>query len=61
MVNAQGLPGGDVEDSNRPFPSFLGPLFQNESKCSAFDMEIIFHSRANKTHFTREVVHLASV
>ena len=51
MVNARGLPGGDVEDSNRPFPSFLGPLFQNESKCSAFDMEIIFHSRANKTHF----------
>ena len=51
MVNARGLPGGDVEDSNRPFPSFLEPLFQNESKCSAFDMEIIFHSRANKTHF----------
>ena len=29
MVNARGLPGGDVEDSNRPFPSFPGPLFQN--------------------------------
>ena len=28
-----------------------GPLFQNESRCSAFDMDIIFHSRGNKTHF----------
>ena len=30
---------------------FPGPLFQNEGKCSAFDMEIIFHSHSNKTHF----------
>ena len=36
---------------NRPFPSSPRPLFQNEGKCSAFDMEIIFHSHANKTHF----------
>ena len=28
---------------NRPFPSALGPLQQNELKCSAFDIEIIFH------------------
>ena len=54
MVNARGLPGGDVEDSNRPCPSFPGPLFQNESRCSAFDMEIIFHSRANETHFHKK-------
>ena len=27
-----------------------GPLFQNEGRCSAFDMQIIFHSHANKTH-----------
>ena len=27
------------------------PLFQNEGRCSAFDMEIIFHSHANKSHF----------
>ena len=27
------------------------PLYQNEVKCSAFDMEMIFHSHANKTHF----------
>ena len=38
MGNARGLPSGDVEDSNRPFRSFPGPLFQNESRCSAFDM-----------------------
>ena len=38
MDNARGLPSGDVEDSNRPFRSFPGPLFQNESRCSAFDM-----------------------
>ena len=33
----------------RPFPSSPGPPFQNEGRCSAFDMEIIFHSQANKT------------
>ena len=40
--------------SNRPFPSSLGPLFQNEARCSAFDMEMIFHSHANKTHFHKK-------
>ena len=40
--------------NNRPFPSFPGPLFQNEAKCSAFDMEIIFHSHAHKTHFHKK-------
>ena len=35
----------------RPFPSSPGPLFQNEARCSAFDMQIIFHYHANKTHF----------
>ena len=39
---------------NRPFPSSSRPLFQNEGKCSAFDMEIIFHSHANKTHFHKK-------
>ena len=38
----------------RPFPSSPGPLFQNEGRCSAFDMEIIFHSHANKTHFHKK-------
>ena len=51
---ARGLLGGDVEDLNRPFRSFPGPLFQNESRCSAFDMEIIFHSRPDKTHFHKK-------
>ena len=40
--------------SNRSFPSSPGPLFQNEVKCSAFDMEMIFHSHANKTHFNQK-------
>ena len=35
----------------RSFPGSPGPLYQNEVKCSAFDMEMIFHSHANKTHF----------
>ena len=39
---------------NRPFPSFPGPLFQNEGRWSAVDMEIIFHSHANKTHFHKK-------
>ena len=39
---------------NWPFPSSPGPLFQNESRCSAFDMEIIFHSLANETHFHKK-------
>ena len=45
---------------NRPFPSSPRPLFQNEVRCSACDMEIIFHSRANKLIFTRKVVRLTS-
>ena len=36
--------------SRRPFLSSPGPLFQNEGRCSAFDVEITFHSHANKTH-----------
>ena len=38
-------------------------FLENEVKCSAFDVEMIFHSHANKTHFTelRKVVHLASL
>ena len=31
-----------------------GPLFQNEGRRSAFDMEIIFHSHANQTHFHKK-------
>ena len=39
---------------NRPFPCSPGPLYQNEVKCSAFDMKLIFHSDANKTHFHKK-------
>ena len=43
-----------VKTENRSFPSSPGPLYQNEVKCSAFDMEMIFHSHANKTHFYKK-------
>ena len=39
---------------NSPFPSSPEPLFQSEGRCSAFDMEIIFHSHANKAHFHKK-------
>ena len=40
--------------NSRPFPSSLGPLYQNEGKCSAFDMEMIFHCHPNKIHFHKK-------
>ena len=49
-----------LSSENKPFPSFPRPLYQNKVKCSAFDMEMVFHSYVNKTFFTRKVVHLAS-
>ena len=39
---------------NRPFPSYPGPLYQNEVDRSAFDMEMFFHSHANKNHFHKK-------
>ena len=30
------------------------PLYQNEFKCSTFDMEMIFHSQANESHFYKK-------
>ena len=47
-------------ESNRPFPSSPESLYQNEVKCSTFYMEMIFRSHANKIHFHKRVVHLAS-
>ena len=38
---------------NRPFPSSSGLLYQSEVRCSTFDMEMIFHSHANKTHYKK--------
>ena len=41
--------------TNRPktLQSSPRPLYQNEVKCSAFDIEMI-HSHANGTHFHKE-------
>ena len=54
------LPWRHVQTSNMSFPSSPGPLYQNEVKCSAFNMEIIFILTQIKLIFTRKVVHLAS-
>ena len=42
------------EFTSKRFNLVKGPLFQNEDGCSAFDMEIIFHSHANKTLFHKK-------
>ena len=41
---------------NKTFPRSPRPLYQNEvtCKCSAVDMENIFHSQANKTHYHKK-------
>ena len=55
-LNLSNLVDSDVQSQsshlpNRAFPSSPGPLYQNKVMCSAFDMEMIFHSHANKTDF----------
>ena len=40
--------------NNTKFPSSSAPQYQNEVKYSAIDMEMIFHSHANKTHFHKK-------
>ena len=45
---------GDTEWLIKAFPSSPGPLYQNEVKCPAFDMEMIFHCHASKTHFRKK-------
>ena len=52
--------------NDRPFPSSLVPLFQNESKCETFHMKMIeffmqFHFGANQSHFHKNGLHLDSV
>ena len=42
------------ELTSQRFNLVKGPLFQNEGRSSAFDMEISFHSHANKTHFHKK-------
>ena len=39
---------------NRPFPSSPRPLFENEGRRSAFDMDITFRFHANITHFHKK-------
>ena len=51
FLNSPGMSRGDLSLINRPVSSSPGLLFQDEGSSSAFDMEIIFHSHANKTHF----------
>ena len=41
--------------TNRPFPSSKKSHFQNEAKCEAIDMKMIFNYYANKTHFHNKV------
>ena len=38
----------------RPFPSSPGPLYHNEVKCSAFDMQMSYHSHAKNSHFHKK-------
>ena len=45
---------GSLDSPNYNGPSSQGPLYQNEVKCSAIDMEMTFHSHANKTHFHKK-------
>ena len=40
---------------DRSFPSSFGPWYQNEVRCSAFDMKVIFHSHAKVTYFLEKV------
>ena len=49
-----------ISSTSRPFPSFPGPLHQNEVKCSAFDIEMIFIFVQIKLISMRKVEYLAS-
>ena len=58
MYFAWTLPSSSSAVPNRRFPSCISPLFQSESKCEAFHMEISFihtqilvHLHVNKTNF----------
>ena len=44
---------------NSPFPSFLKPLFQSETKCKAIDTKMGFYFMHGKVIFTTKVVHFA--
>ena len=46
--------GGGGGKYNRPLPSSPGPLYKNEVQCSAFNVEMIFHSHPNKSYFPKK-------
>ena len=52
---------------NGPLSSCLKPHFQNEVKVKAIHMKtfhmnsVFFNSHVNITHFTRKILHLASI
>ena len=50
------LPSIFAKSFNRPFSSCLEPLFQNESWCTTFVMEIN-NKQGGKTYFHKKVVH----
>ena len=39
---------------NRLFSSCPKPLFQSEATCEVIDVEMIFYSQANQTHFNQK-------
>ena len=47
----------NVIGSNRPLTSSPGPLYQNEVKRSAFDVEMIFHSKCKQNSFSKRKVY----
>ena len=55
LTGVQPYPASTKSLYNRPFPSCLLPLFQNESKCKTFHTKMSFYSQvhlnANQTHF----------
>ena len=59
------IPDITITEFNRPFPSSLVPLFQNESKCETIDMKMSpafsFIFMQIKVIFIRIVSHLDSL
>ena len=41
-------------ETSRPFSSCPRPQFQNEGKCKAIDIKMIFYSHANEFHFHKK-------
>ena len=60
MLITENMPPRLIKVAGNTRPAVIGhsefprTSVQNEGRCSAFDMEIIFHSYANKTHFHKK-------